>query len=1084
MRVCNRVSLACSLFIPLLLASCSDGDKKLELGGSCVLNSDCGDPLVCTFGSCHQACHSLRDCPSGESCVRVDNAGVCQLPSEVACGAGGVCPTPLTCGADNVCRSACTDATQCSAGQTCVSQQCVDPVLVDAGSIDAGSAGTKKDAAIADAARTDSTLDVPVRRDAPATPIDSAPLACVPADCNDNLACTTDSCVQGACKHTVSTGCLIAGACVAAGAANTANKCQLCNPAGSTTAWTSATNGTSCGSGMACLNGTCQTAVCTPDQPCVPTSNPCMLGVTSCPSGAAGATTCTATTVAAPAGTLCGTGKVCDAAGACKACTEGGACTPTGKPCNLGKLSCADGAVCNDLGPAPAGTACGTGMYCNVAQQCNTCAHGTACTITGSCLKAKYDCTIDGTAVCVAGTEVQNDGASCGTNKVCSKGVCGDCVSGLVCTPAAPSQCKIGTIACTSGAPICTAGTLNRANGSECGTDMVCDSGVCTSCVAGGSCTSATLDPCAAGGVYSCATGKQLCVSGPANPAMEGQPCVAGSAGTCTGGVCQCPEDQTFAMGDCQPCPQFTGTTVYVNADSAIGEDNVCCGRTSGKAFGGACATIGQAIKNLKASGWKINVAGDTAGNLSALETYPITPAQGVTIEMNKACAPGVLGQPVVVFADGSTIQNGTLGSTCQAVPAGATVGIVGGGGGKAAGMTIQDVATGIQLPTGTLTINASGASTTTIRRVATGIQADGGTLSLTYTTNIQNATIGMAIQGTVDAKSSYNLSISDTTTGIKLSGGSLTYSGTSYTLSIVRADHGIVVDGGALTWGTISVSDIKDTGILCRSDNQATIASKITSSKITAQRAAKYDIFAGTGCVLSQFGSSDALDLALGETKCAGNDNFGLYMEGDAKASGVAFTINCMTQDGISLRANSALAANAPTFVVYAGSKNSVKYCGCAGVYAEVGKINLTNTTISHNHWGVIQRSALAANDPNAALVNLNGMNASTAAPNIISCNGKGEPGAVCPGLADAPGFGIWNNSGLPLNADNNQWDSSPVGKCVCDSALATCTCTGAAAGNATPLDKTSVVISPVNAGDPPGTVDFANYAAAPACN
>jgi hypothetical protein len=765
--------------------------------------------------------------------------------------------------------------------------------------------------------------------------------------------------------------------------------------------------------------------------------------------------------------------------GTCKACTEEASCAPTGKPCNLGKLSCSLGAVCNDLGPAPAGTTCGTGMYCNAAQQCNACSHGTTCTITGSCVKSKYDCTTNGTAVCTVGTGNQDDGASCGSNKVCQKGVCGDCVSGQVCTPAAPSQCKIGSITCTSGAPVCTAGTLNKANGSECGTDMVCDSGVCASCVAGGTCTSTSLDPCATGGVYSCASGKRTCISGAANPAMEGQPCVAGSAGTCSGGVCQCLADQAFALGDCQDCPQFTGTTVSVNADSAIGEDNACCGRTSStKIFGGPCATISQAIKNLKGSGWKINVVGDTAGNLSPLEAYPITPAKGVTIELNKACAPGVVGKPVVTFAETSTIQNGTLGSTCQAVPSGATVGIVGGGGGTASGMTIQDVATGIQLTTGAFT--ATG--TTTIRRVTTGVQSDGGTMTLNGTMNIQNATTGMAVLGTVDGSSS--LSISDATTGIKLSGGSLTNNGSCYTLTVTRADQGIVVDGGTLGWCNITASDIKDTGILCRSDNQATVASKVYSSMITVQRAAKYDIFAGTGCVLSQWNSGDALDPVLGETKCVGNDRFGLYMEGDAKASGVKFTVNCMTQDGIALRANSALVSNAPTFNIYAGSANSVKYCGCAGIYAEVGKMALTGTTISHNHWGVIQRSALAANDADSALVNLNGMNAAAAAPNIISCNGKGEPGAVCPGLGDSPGFGIWNNSGLPLNADNNQWDSSPVGKCVCDSALATCTCTGAAAGNTIPLDKTSVVISPVNAGDPAGTVTFASYAAAPACN
>ncbi|MBN2573080.1 MAG: hypothetical protein JXP73_00815, partial [Deltaproteobacteria bacterium] len=105
-----------------LAAACGSGDKKLELGGSCTLNSDCKDPLVCKLGGCHQACMQSRDCPTGERCVKVDGMGVCQQQTESACVYGGpaTCKTPLVCAADNVCRNSCTTGGDCAGSQECV----------------------------------------------------------------------------------------------------------------------------------------------------------------------------------------------------------------------------------------------------------------------------------------------------------------------------------------------------------------------------------------------------------------------------------------------------------------------------------------------------------------------------------------------------------------------------------------------------------------------------------------------------------------------------------------------------------------------------------------------------------------------------------------------------------------------------------------------------------------------------------------------------------------------------------------------------------------------------------------------------
>jgi hypothetical protein len=112
----------------LVLAACGGDDKKLELGGSCTLNSDCQEGLVCKFGACHKACMQTRDCPTGERCVQVDGVAVCQTQAESACHADATCTPPLVCRTvDNTCRSACTSTGTCLLGsQTCVGAVCVD----------------------------------------------------------------------------------------------------------------------------------------------------------------------------------------------------------------------------------------------------------------------------------------------------------------------------------------------------------------------------------------------------------------------------------------------------------------------------------------------------------------------------------------------------------------------------------------------------------------------------------------------------------------------------------------------------------------------------------------------------------------------------------------------------------------------------------------------------------------------------------------------------------------------------------------------------------------------------------------------
>ncbi len=119
-----------------LLAACSS-PKDIEVGGTCVLNSDCNSPLLCTNSKCHDACHASIDCPTGQNCVKVNGITVCELPEEAGCSSpAATCPASLVCASDKRCRTPCQSSTDCASAQQCVGGVqggvCADPSeLVD-----------------------------------------------------------------------------------------------------------------------------------------------------------------------------------------------------------------------------------------------------------------------------------------------------------------------------------------------------------------------------------------------------------------------------------------------------------------------------------------------------------------------------------------------------------------------------------------------------------------------------------------------------------------------------------------------------------------------------------------------------------------------------------------------------------------------------------------------------------------------------------------------------------------------------------------------------------------------------------------
>ena len=120
----GRIILLSSV-LSLTAWACSDSDKeKIQakgLSAGCTLNSECSEPLVCTFARCHQECVKDRDCTRGEErCVKSSDGYVCQLPVETDCTKDKtVCKGTQVCGVDGECRDACTGSADCTPGQIC-----------------------------------------------------------------------------------------------------------------------------------------------------------------------------------------------------------------------------------------------------------------------------------------------------------------------------------------------------------------------------------------------------------------------------------------------------------------------------------------------------------------------------------------------------------------------------------------------------------------------------------------------------------------------------------------------------------------------------------------------------------------------------------------------------------------------------------------------------------------------------------------------------------------------------------------------------------------------------------------------------
>ena len=283
----------------------------------------------------------------------------------------------------------------------------------------------------------------------------------------------------GACRS----GCYVGGTLYAGSDPNPANACQTCDPATSTSAFTPVSNGTTCGAitgcgawgscgpaagagpcdttgtqSRTCTQPACQAGSCTSGSvtqkqsctlntdgtACASDSDPCTADL--CASGA-----CTHPALAT--GAVCGTGKACDATGACvTGCTIGGQTWLPGtqNPAN-GCEVCDPSASTTGWSPGNAGATCASG----------SCGAWSACTFSGTCSNTgtrtrtctAYTC---GGGTCGGTSSTQTDTTSCTRNTdgtACGIGCNASCSSGL-CT----DHCPVKTV-CMCGGQCLTPGS-------------------------------------------------------------------------------------------------------------------------------------------------------------------------------------------------------------------------------------------------------------------------------------------------------------------------------------------------------------------------------------------------------------------------------------------------------------------------------------------------------------------------------------------------------------------------------------------------------------------------------------------------
>jgi large repetitive protein len=466
-------------------------------------------------------------------------------------------------------------------------------------------------------------------------PIGCSNNLCANVTCNDNNACTTDTCnpATGMCEFMAmanGSACNDGSACTTGETCNAGtcgggmavtcddnNSCTTdsCNAA-TGCVFTNATNGTACNDNNACTQtDTCQAGTCTGANPVTcAASDQCHVAGTCDPMTGA------CSNPNAPNGTVCNDNSACTTADVCTAGTCGGTAVTCNdnNSCTSDSCNAATGCV---FAPAGNGTACNDGSACTTGETCNagTCGGGMAvtCNDNNSCTNDSCNAAT-GCVFAPAGNGTAcNDGNACTQADSCQNGTCTGanpvtCVASDQCHVA--GTCNPATGACDNpNAPDNTACNDNSA----CTQTDTCQAGVCTganpvTCTASDQCHDiGTCDPMT--GMCSnpnLADGSN-CNDGNLCTVMDkctGGSC-AGTLITCnTPGVCQDPGSCDPALGICQ-YPNKPDGTVCPNGTCQAGSCMTGAGGAGGTGGAGGMAGAGGAGGMAGAGG-----AGGTGG--------------------------------------------------------------------------------------------------------------------------------------------------------------------------------------------------------------------------------------------------------------------------------------------------------------------------------------------------------------------------------------------------------------------------------------------------------------------------------------
>ncbi len=432
---CDPASGECSLLPANDGGACDDGDL-------CTLGDGCLDG-VCVGGD-------ARNCNDGNGCTDdscESDIGCVHTSNEAPCFDGSLCTVNDLCG-DGVCQPGgalvCDDGNPCTADTCDAVSGCVFAAME--GACDDGNGCTGPDSCL-----------------------DGLCVGGIALDCDDQNACTDDSCdAQSGCVHQLNSA-----PCNDGDLCTTGDHCQLGECAG--------------GGELACFDGNgCTDDQCDPDSGCqfVPNAadcddgNPCTVG-DHCGGGACKA----AGTLACDDGNVC-TADGCDPSDGCVYAPAEGSCND-GDVCTVSD-SCIDG-ECSG----------GVELNCDDADPCteDLCAEGLGCIhnpLTDVECSDADPCTV--TDTCIAGKCVGAGELVCSDDDVCTQDLCVAEV-GCVFPPDNGVACDDAN-ACTL-VDVCADGQCFGTGAPDCDDDDAC---TVDSCVPPGGCQNEAIVPCCGDG--------------------------------------------------------------------------------------------------------------------------------------------------------------------------------------------------------------------------------------------------------------------------------------------------------------------------------------------------------------------------------------------------------------------------------------------------------------------------------------------------------------------------------------------------------------------------------------------------------